>query len=460
MTDIIDPQAVEEASQAEQNNYKIYRRRWLVLFAMFSVILTVGLHKSLMSIVDTLDDYMGTTIDKYDLMTQVSMISTSFSVIFVARALEYFGLRRMAYFACLMIVFANGLKILFCCSEKYVSQGIVQNRFYILLLSEAFLGIAGAITVCVPAKVASAWFAHYENTLALMIINCGYNIGVGFSNYFTPIFIQSTGDMYKLCYLFLVSGFLTTLIVLTCVTRSSPKMPPSSSAIMSSSSSVPFRSGVAVMLSNPSYVLLILTLSLNQSAMGAVQLVLEDILKIQKYNNSFCGTLIAHSYFFGAFFMLMGGAWIDNSANYVKVSRIACAICALAIFTFNISLLLPNIKNVILTTNILAAFGSSLIYPALLQVAFRSAMTILPEGTVAAIAIIVQQTATSIMMNLLGPLKKLSPPSNEYLAPMILFACLVMLVNMFYVTSFKAPSRDKLQRKLRSDDRDVLVNEE
>lgn len=145
-----------------------------------------------------------------------------------------------------MLICANGLKSLCCCDERYVTPWIKQNRFYILLVSEAFLGLAQSIGYCVPAKVASSWFAHYESTLALVIANCGLNIGIGFSNYFTPLFITRPDDMYKLCYMFLVSGCLATFVVLTCVTRSSPKMPPSSTAIMTSSTFVPLRSGLIV----------------------------------------------------------------------------------------------------------------------------------------------------------------------------------------------------------------------
>jgi len=148
--------------------------------------------------------------------------------------------------ACSMIICANGLKALCCCDEKYVTLWVKQNRFYILLMSEVFVGLAQSISLCIPAKVASAWFAHYENTLALVIANCGYNVGVGFSNYFTPVFVQVVEDMYKLSYMFLISGFLVTFIVLTCVTRSSPKMPPSSNAMISASTIVPLRSGLAV----------------------------------------------------------------------------------------------------------------------------------------------------------------------------------------------------------------------
>lgn len=214
------------------------------------------------------------------------------------------------------------------------------------------------------------------------------------------------------------------------------------------------------MLSNPSYVLLLLTLSINTSVLNAEQLVLESILKTQQYSDSFCGTLIAHAYFFGTFFMLMGAAWVDNSANYVKVSRISCVISALSIATFSISIILPNIKNVILVTNAMASFGCSLMYPALFQVALRSANSILPEATVAAIIVILQQSSSAGLMNLFGPLRALSPTPGGYQAPMLIFSCIVILINFLYVTSFRAPSREELQRRLRSDDRELIVDQE
>lgn len=102
---------------------------------------------------------------------------------------------------------------------------------------------------CAPTKVASVWFARNENTLAFVIANCGYNIGMGVSNYYTPILIKSTKDMYLLSYMFIASGIFLILIVLTCVTRSSPKSPPSADAIMSASTQVPLKKGLLVVSS-------------------------------------------------------------------------------------------------------------------------------------------------------------------------------------------------------------------
>lgn len=160
------------------------------------------------------------------------------------------------------------------------------------------------------------------------------------------------------------------------------------------------------------YVLLLLTLTLNLSILNIEQFTLEDILLTQNYSNSFCGTLIAHSYFFGTFFMLMGAAWLDNSSNYIKVSKISSIICAMCIVSFNITIAIPNIKDVIIITNLLSSFGCSLMYPALLQVAIRCATGILPEASVSALVIITQQIISVLLLNLLNPLRELTRWTN------------------------------------------------
>lgn len=166
------------------------------------------------------------------------------------------------------------------------------------------------------------------------------------------------------------------------------------------------------MLLHPHYVLLLLALTLNLAILNIEQFTLNDILRAQSYSDSFCGTLIAHSYFFGTFFMLMGAAWLDNSSNYIKVSKISCLICAVCIVSFNISITLPNIDNIIIVTNLFAAFGCSLMYPAMLQVAIRCAIGVLPEASVSAVVIVTQQILSILLLNLLSPLRNLTMWSN------------------------------------------------
>lgn len=123
MADVMDPRAVEDQSQAEQENYKVYKRRWLVLFAMFSVTLVVGLHRSLISIENTLRKFMGMSENDYNLMTQVSMFAILASVLAMARALDYFGLRRMVS----TLTLNTSFKVIIMNLVTYLPTTIVSN---------------------------------------------------------------------------------------------------------------------------------------------------------------------------------------------------------------------------------------------------------------------------------------------------------------------------------------------
>lgn len=98
MSDISDPELIEERDQASRQNYKVYKRRWPVLMAVFTITLMNGLQKSILPIVDHFNTHMGMTIEDYDVMTQISFIVCLLSVLPLARALEHYKLRRMVSF--------------------------------------------------------------------------------------------------------------------------------------------------------------------------------------------------------------------------------------------------------------------------------------------------------------------------------------------------------------------------
>lgn len=95
MADTLDPRELEERSQVDQDNYKIYKRRWLVLTAASSILLVAALHRSIVSIADILNEFVDMNMYHYGVISQVSMYVNLLSVFFLARALDYFGLRRM-----------------------------------------------------------------------------------------------------------------------------------------------------------------------------------------------------------------------------------------------------------------------------------------------------------------------------------------------------------------------------
>lgn len=78
----------------EHQVYKVYKRRWLVLLASFTLSLVGQLHRSLISIADIIDEDLGISIEQFGYLAQVCSYTSVLSLLGVARALDCFGLRR------------------------------------------------------------------------------------------------------------------------------------------------------------------------------------------------------------------------------------------------------------------------------------------------------------------------------------------------------------------------------
>lgn len=204
------------------------------------------------------------------------------------------------------------------------------------------------------------------------------------------------------------------------------------------------------MLSQPSFLLVLLTYSFNISVTTAYVTFLEDIMRAQNYSNKFCGLLIAQNYLFGTFFLFIGAIWIDKSSNYINLSRYIVMIVAAAFVGFFLSIIRPDNQYIILVANTLNSFGGSLMCLAIIQVAIRSASTILPEATVMATLKVPMQMLTAILINFIALTRRLSPAYNTYLVPMVALSILAIAINHTYAAFFKFPSREELQSKLRA----------
>lgn len=144
------------------------------------------------------------------------------------------------------MIAGNLCKALCCAHDRYVPIWVRNHRYLLLILSEAFNGFSASIHNLFSPKIATNWFPHHESTVALFLVNVGYSVGIAASSYLTPLFIKTAFDLTKLSYVFLISAILITVLAPLCLTRSKPRSPPSSTAVLSATTRVPLHVGLCV----------------------------------------------------------------------------------------------------------------------------------------------------------------------------------------------------------------------
>lgn len=81
------------------NNYQVYRRRWMVLAAVFSITFVNGIQKSFLPIVDILIKQLDISYDTFRYMSQIPIFVSLITVVPLSKALQHYGLRKMVRMA-------------------------------------------------------------------------------------------------------------------------------------------------------------------------------------------------------------------------------------------------------------------------------------------------------------------------------------------------------------------------
>lgn len=167
---------------------------------------------------------------------------------------------------------------------------------------------------------------------------------------------------------------------------------------------------------------------------------LGDILVVSQYPTTFCGQLLLMSCLIACVASLLA-AWFDVVTDYIKVSRYISFAFSISFACFMYSILLPGIDQVIIFTNLIQSSANSIIYPLQLQALIRASKGILPDASVVALVHLVGALVYMILAYSLVVLKRIEIGPNVYQTPLLVFTCLISLVNTMYALLFRPPSK-------------------
>lgn len=96
-TQIIPPDEapVEQNQNDDGNNPKIYKRRWLILAAVFAITFVNGTQKAFLPISDIFINQLGIGKDEFRYLNQIPIFMSLLTVVPLSRALHHYGLRKM-----------------------------------------------------------------------------------------------------------------------------------------------------------------------------------------------------------------------------------------------------------------------------------------------------------------------------------------------------------------------------
>ncbi|KAG8454940.1 hypothetical protein GDO86_001238 [Hymenochirus boettgeri] len=366
----------------KMSDTRTYRRRWFVL----GVVSLLSCSNAMIwitfaPVADMTANFFICSLDVVNYLSLVYLI-VSIPVGFGATWLiDTLGLKISIILSSYMNMIGG---ILRCASAASIINSSFSGIYYVFA-GQILCAAAQPLVLFLPAKLAAVWFPENQRATANMIASLSNPLGILLGNILSPIIVSREEYIPCLLGIYAVPAVVACILATAGVCEKAPPIPPSTSAI--NSSSEPFFSGLKQLMSNKAYVVLMLCFGAGLGIFTAFSSFLEQILCFKGYSNFFSGVCGALFIFFGFIGALICGLYVDRTKKFTEVVKTCLALTALTSIAFALVINFRGQK--VLVAIVCAVFGlfGFAVYPIAMELAVECSYPI-GEGASTGLAFI------------------------------------------------------------------------
>ncbi|XP_052121526.1 uncharacterized MFS-type transporter C09D4.1 isoform X3 [Frankliniella occidentalis] len=400
-----------EAAAVAMGEVRVLRRRWLML-ALFSVTsMANAAHWIMYAIIANIATRYYNVSDMAINWTSIVFMAAYVPLVFPASwIIEKKGLRVAVLLGCSLMCAGSWLKVV----------SAAPDRFDIAFIGQTIIGVAQMFTLGVPGRLAAVWFGAKEVSFACAVGVFGNQLGIALGFLIPPAMVgnhedleQITADLKVLYYVFAAVP-TAVLVLLVLFFEKRPPVPPSlaqaallkqqqhqsngatnghqtKSQPSQAEEGVPgkaksargdshYARTIKQLLTNPSYLLLILGYGMNVGTFYAVSTLLNQII-LAKFPlaenpsaNEDAGRVGLTMVLMGVLGSIAGGLVLDTWHKFKETTIVIYILAVLGMVAFTFSVSSSNMVLVYVTAGFLGffttgyvpvgyEFGAELTYP-------------------------------------------------------------------------------------------------
>ncbi|XP_077201707.1 LOW QUALITY PROTEIN: solute carrier family 49 member A3 [Paroedura picta] len=429
------------------DGFQVYRRRWLVLAAVCLLNCSNAmLWLSFAPVADKTSEYFDITLDMVNWLALVYLvISIPFGLVAIWM-LDTFGLKCVVILCAWLNMAGSIVRVL--SVINVLSLGSL-NVVY-LLVGQCLCAMAQPLIVFAPTKLAALWFPDHQRATANMIASMSNPLGILTTNILSPALVHEGKDIPLMLGVYTGPAILACVLASLGIRKKEPPTPPSASASQSNSQSV--FAGVKMLLRNKSYLVLMVSIGGGIALFSCYSSLLEQILCVMGYSNSFaglCGALYTVAGLTGAFLL---GLYVDRTKKFIETTKTGFCLCALACTAFAVVSQFRNQTYLLAVISSCFGFFGFAIYPVTMELAVECSYPV-GEGTSSGLIFVASQILGVIFMVVLQSLAvemKNAPysictvaqgGSLDWSTSSLVFAGICSLLACFYVVAFHTSYR-------------------
>ena len=396
--------ASQSSSEAGSPVIRVYKMRWYIL----SVICFANVANSInwinySSIADYTGQFYGVDYDKVNFLSLIYLIMAIIAGFFSFWLIDNFGIRTSINLGAWLNFIGSVVRMLSSIDSASGSPLVPQaSKYYVLMVGQAFCALAQPFIMFVTTKFANTWFAEDQRAMASTLALGSNTLGILIGAFISPQIVNSSvAFVSQMCLLNLITCGVSLLpALMACfVMRSTPKSPPSYSAMINNeqttdsygatnseylinespqadgentSASLSFAQNfkiylkqVSKLLKSRDFLILFICFGVGLGLFNALTTLIEQILCVRGYTDDDAG------YFGGAMIVcglvgcIIAGVALDKTKRFEEIAKICFCMCSLACIFFTIIQLYANDSHVyvlmILSFCVIGFFGLPLL---------------------------------------------------------------------------------------------------
>ncbi|XP_025414282.1 feline leukemia virus subgroup C receptor-related protein 2-like [Sipha flava] len=268
--------------QQQQQNLKLYKSRWIILFVYMVYSMANAVHWIQYSIISNITvKFYGVSNFAIDTTSTIYMIVYVPLVIPASWVLDRLGLKVT------MVIGAAGT----CLGAWLKVFSAVPGRFLITLLGQGLVACSQAFILSLPSRLAAVWFGSTEVSTACSLGVFGNQLGAALGFLIPPMIVHDSdnledigNDLWKMFVSFAIVNTVVFFLVAWSI-QAEPLMAPSYAQVVQRKKRDDpeilkdvFMSSVNELLKNNGYILLLISYGINVGAFFAISTLLNQFI--------------------------------------------------------------------------------------------------------------------------------------------------------------------------------------
>lgn len=432
-------QSSSSINDVPENEFKLSKRRWLVLMAFSLFGLTIALTDITSPILILFLELLDLDIKEYNYLQPIFYYVMVIFAFPTAMFVDKYGIKRAMHTSAGLFVIHGFIRALMFFPELPYHSKI---KFPCYIISSMFGVEMMTMFFLLPMKVSETWFSSSERSVAWAFMISQLNVGICIASFVYPRIITTLKDFKILAYVNIACVIVTAVSSILLVTRAEPEHPPNE-RVAKANKETPrsFKKSLVKMVKHRDMLVHLIHLAIFESLTLSVDSNLQDILKSIGLDGIFTGNLMSANAFITIIMQVLVAFFVNAVKNHTFNCKLGSFLQGILFAVYLLTIIMPQKSWILVSISFFLTVCKSWVTPNFTNMTAHLSCGVVSQATVVGFTMFLIVIVKTVINIIFTKLIVISGEDTHYYEHALIFLCVLSLLNeIFYLGFFHGQS--------------------